>query len=217
MNRRELLVIGVGGLAKEAAQLARIIDPHGERWQDISYVADQSSASAVALPFGRVKYCDAQVRERHQPADVVIAIGHPAKRAALAAFLTNNSILAFPNLIHPSVELDHHYVRIGRGNMVTKGVVATIDIAIGDFNLVNWNATIGHDTTIGSYNVINPGANIGGNVVIVDECLIGAGSQIVERRSICSGVTIGAGAVVTSDIATAGIYLGIPARKVCRK
>ncbi len=210
---RELLIVGTGGLSKEAAQLARRMDPEGARWHRISYVTHLRDELGKSMPFGDVSELDETLASRSDPADVVIGIGHPDLRRRVALQMSANPSLAFPNLVHPNVELDEHLVALGRGNMITAGVVMTCDIRIGDFNLVNWNSTIGHDSVIGSWNVINPGSSVSGHVRIGDACLLGTGCRILEKLEIASGVTIGGGAVVTRSIMQAGTWLGVPARR----
>ena len=212
---RELLIIGTSGLAREVAQLARQIDPKGERWDQVSFVADSAEQLGHSFTYGLVRYLDSDLLVRQLPADVVIGIGHPKMRRKVAERLIDSPSLSFPNLIHPTVSIDEACVRIGRGNMIAKGVVLTCDITIGDFNLVNWNVTIGHDASIGSFNVLNPGSNVSGWVSITDACLLGTGCQLLEHRSVSSDISVGAGAVVTRSLTDKGAtYVGIPARKV---
>lgn len=211
---RPLYVIGAGGLAKEVGQLARQVDPIASRWSRIAYVAQDSDEVGLSLPYGQVEITDRQFIECNEFCEVVIGIGYPSIRKKISQELGRNENLSFPNLVHPSVELDAKYVFMGIGNILTKGVVITCDIKIGNFNLLNWNVTIGHDVSIGSYNVINPGANISGHVVIEDECLISTGVQIRERTRIASCITLGAGAVLVEDaLVPNGVYLGVPARR----
>jgi sugar O-acyltransferase (sialic acid O-acetyltransferase NeuD family) len=211
---RELLIFGTGGLAKETAQLARQIDPLGDRWKTVSYVARSGELMGRPLPFGAVEWVDDEVFLRTEPCDVAIGVGSPVARSFLAEALKKNNNLDFPNLVHPTVDIDPDLVRLGCGNLITKGVVMTCDIILGAFNVLGWNVTIGHDATIGSHNVINPGSNISGNTIIGDACLFGTGCQVLERLQIVSGVTIGAGAVVTRSISDGGTYVGVPARRV---
>jgi len=206
--------MGAGGLAKELAQLARRIDPEARRWSAIEYVAESADSLGSDLPFGKVRWIDADVVERTSPCDVVVGIGYPSVRRAMAAMLATNEYLSFPNLIHPSVEIDEQLVQLGRGNIIASGAVVTCDIVIGDFNLINWNVTVGHDTRIGSFNVLNPGTNLSGCTSLGDACLLGTGCQVLERLTIASDVTIGAGAVVIRPIDAPGVYVGIPAAAV---
>jgi sugar O-acyltransferase (sialic acid O-acetyltransferase NeuD family) len=210
----ELLVIGTGGQAKETAQLARQIDPGHERWDRISYVSGAAEQRGQRLPYGEVRYTDAEVLALQRAVDVAIGIGDPASRCRIARMLGSHSQLHFPNLIHPRVEIDDSVVSLGRGNLVCKGVVMTCDIAVGDFNLINWNVTIGHDCRIGSCCVVNPAANVSGHVEIGDRCLIGTGAQILQKVSLPALTVIGAGAVLRSSPPYAGTYVGVPARRV---
>lgn len=212
----ELLIIGTGGLAREAAQLARQIDPDAIRWNQISFVAEDHSSVGQRFSHGEIRFTDAKLHSYVANADVVIGIGNPKVRREIAQSLSDHSKFSFPNLIHPSVDIESICVRMGQGNLVTKGVVVTCDIEIGDFNVINWNSTIGHDVSIGSYNVINPGCNLSGHVSVGDECLIGTGTQVLEHLVIVGGVIVGAGSVVTRSLVDRGTYFGIPARqKVC--
>lgn len=214
MAGTELLIVGTGGLAKEAAQLARRMDPRAARWSEIAYVAAGAELLDKVLPYGTVRYTDEQLLARTEPADVVIGIGQPRARRDVARRLRANAVLRFPNLVHPSVEIDPAFVTLGIGNMVTLGVVMTCDIHVGDFNLFNWNTTIGHDTVIGSYNVINPGCSVSGRIYLGDACLLGTGCRVLETLNIASNVTIGAGAVVIASIAGEGTWVGVPARRL---
>lgn len=210
---RDLYILGTAGLAKEIAHLARCIDPHAQRWATIAYVAGSEAEIGQHLHHGSVRCTDAQLLQLGEDADVAIGIGRPPIRQKLAAQLSANPHLSFPNLVHPGVMLDEASVRLGRGNLICQGAALTCDIVLGDFNLLNLNVTVGHDTRLGDCNVVNPGTNISGNVHIGDACLLGTGSQVLERLRIASAVTVGAGAVVTRSLDEAGVYVGAPARR----
>ena len=208
-----LIVVGASGLAKDLAHLARSIDPQALRWPRIAYCGADASELGRELLHGRVEITDAQLLARTTPVDVVIAIGTPALRRRVAESLQRNAALHFPNLVHPTVELDAS-IQLGRGNAIPKGVTFTCDTLLGDFNVFGCNTTIGHDDRIGSFNVINPGCNVSGWVTLGDACLLGTGSQVLERLSVASNTTLGAGAVLTHSASEAGVYFGVPARRV---
>ena len=210
----ELLIIGSAGLAKETAQLARQIDSLNKRWHRISYVVEKACELGTVMPYGEVRYTDSQLAGIDCPVDVAIGIGYPKSRRRIAQWLAANPSFRFPNLVHPSVEIDSEHVAMGRGNMICKGVVLTCDIVIGNFNVLNWNVTVGHDTRIDSFCVVNPGSNVSGNVHIRDECFLGTGCQVLEGLAIEAATVVGAGAVVVHSIESPGTYVGIPARMV---
>jgi sugar O-acyltransferase (sialic acid O-acetyltransferase NeuD family) len=212
----DLYIVGTRGLAKEAAQLARRLDPEGSRWPCIHYVTADPSELGQPRPFGVIDTLDEALTHPGAAVDVVIGIGQPLLRRRIAISLRTLPHLSFPNLLHPRVELDPKLVRIGIGNMIAQGVVLTCDIELGDFNLLNWNVTVGHDCRIGSYNVINPGSSVSGNVTVGDACLIGTGARILETLRVADDLVLGAGAVLTRsiDVANTGTYVGVPASRV---
>lgn len=215
----ELFILGTSGQAKETAQLARLIDPHGDRWPVIAYVAQREADLGASLPHGRVSHTDASFEASFDATasrrEVAIGVGHPRLRRRLAERIASRyPSCAFPNLVRPGVILHPEHLHMGVGNLVSHGVVLTVDITIGDFTLLNFQSTVGHDAVIGSWSVVNPSANISGGCVIGDECLIGVGAQILEGRRVCSGAVVGAGAVVTRDITEPGTYVGVPARRI---
>jgi sugar O-acyltransferase (sialic acid O-acetyltransferase NeuD family) len=211
---RKLFVIGTSGLAKEMAQLALEINSVERKWEFSGYVSRDASEVGNRLTFGPVVGDDAWLTTFDAPADVILGIGYPGPRRTIIDRLLRNSLLSFPNLIHPSVTIQQECVRLGKGNAVTKGCVFTCDIVIGDFNLFNWNVTVGHDCAIGSFNVLNPGSNISGNVRLGDETLIGAGATILENLQVSSRTVIGAGALLTRNVADEqGVYVGVPAKR----
>jgi sugar O-acyltransferase (sialic acid O-acetyltransferase NeuD family) len=211
---RDLYVLGTGGLAKEMAQLAAQINRVTPTWIFKGYIARSINELNCTLPYGRVVGTDEWLLSLHANADVVVGIGHPSMRKEVSRRLNSSDGLRWPNLIHPSVQIDWDVVEMGCGNVITTNCVLTCDVEIGDFNLLNWCVTIGHDTRIGSFNVINPGSNISGHVVLNDEILVGTGSQILENLQVASRTTVGAGAVVISSIATeGGLYAGVPATR----
>lgn len=209
-GRRSIYVVGTSGLAREMAQLIGQVG--GDR-SFAGFLAESEAEVGRDLGLGRVVGTDDWLIGSDREADVVFGIGHPGPRAAAAArYVAAGDRLGFPTLIHPTAQLDTGLVRMGRGNVVTAGVLFTVDIAVGDFNLFNWHVTVGHDVTVGSACVINPGANLSGGTAIGDRVLIGTGAQVLEGRRVGDDASVGAGAVVTHDVAPGTTVTGVPAR-----
>jgi sugar O-acyltransferase (sialic acid O-acetyltransferase NeuD family) len=215
--RRDILILGTRGQARETALVLEYVNAREHRWRFLGFVSESSDEVGRDLGMGRVLGDDAWLLGGDLTADLVIGIGYPAVRAAIAArYLERGDRFAFPNLIHPVATLDPRHVTLGRGNLITAGVAMTCDIRIGDFNLFNQHVTVGHDAVIGSFNVINPGANVSGGVHIGDRVLAGTGSQVLENLVVGDGATIGAGAMVRANVAPGDTVVGVPARSLNR-
>jgi sugar O-acyltransferase (sialic acid O-acetyltransferase NeuD family) len=210
--RRDLLIVGAGGLAREAAMVAEQINARTHKWRFVGYVDASEERIGEAIGSGTIVGTDDWLVNRDEAADVVVAIGEPRIRAAVVGRLRGAEQLRFPNLVHPNVSLDATRVELGDGNVITAGVALTCDIEIADFNYLNLNATIGHDVRIGSFNVLNPGANVSGRAVINNEVLVGTGAQLLEGVKIGNGAVVGAGAVVVKDVPEGLTVVGIPAK-----
>lgn len=216
--RRNLIVLGTSGLARELAMVAEQVDAREHRWNFLGFVGASMEEQGRDLGLGKVLGDDAWLLGRELDADLVVGVGYPKVRAAiLARYLAEGDRFAFPNLVHPSATLDFRRVELGRGNVVTAGVAMTCDIEIGDFNLFNLNVTVGHDAVVGAYAVFNPSVNISGFVRVGDRVLVGTGAQVLENLTIGADATVGAGAVVRADVAPGQTVVGVPAKPVARK
>ena len=85
---------------------------------------------------------------------------------------------------------------------------------IGIGTLINHGVKVHHNVGIGEFCEIGPGAILLGAVEIGNDCLIGAGATILPKVKLAKNVVVGAGAVVTIDLTLAGIYGGVPAKRL---
>jgi sugar O-acyltransferase (sialic acid O-acetyltransferase NeuD family) len=208
-----LYILGTGGFAKEVAFVASEINAASRTWDEIAYLCETADGLSKVMPFGRVAGTDKLLATLSRPAHVAIGIGKPNVRRRLGSLIAANPSLTAPNLVHPLAGLDPTHVKLGCGNVVTRGAVFTCDISAGHFNVFNLNCTVGHDVRIGSFNVVNPGCNISGGCSIGDACLFGTGSQLLEGLTIADETTVGAGAVVVRSVTVAErTMVGVPAR-----
>ncbi len=201
----DLVIIGAGGFGRETALMVDQM----QSWNLLGFYDDGMKPGikvANREVLGNIK----ALNEVTNKLAVVIAIADPSARQRVAGALTNKE-LSFPILQHPSALMGQPTNQMGKGCIVTAGVILTTEIWLGDFVIVNLATTIGHDAHIGDFSSIMPQCSISGNVKIGKRCIIGSGSRILQGLALGDDSIVGAGAVVTKSFGDHSKVMGIPA------
>lgn len=199
-----LLLFGAGGHARVVAD-ALLRTPGTWRLQ----ASDRNDALCVGellpgvplTPMGALG---------HWPQALHVAIGDNAAREKESLALGPDQLVS---VLHPLACVSPH-AQIAAGCFVAAQAVLAPGAVLAMGVIVNHAAVVDHDVTIGAFAHIAPGAVLGGGVRVGARVLLGAGAVVRPGVSICDGAVIGAGAVVCADILQAGVYVGVPARRM---
>jgi acetyltransferase-like isoleucine patch superfamily enzyme len=85
-------------------------------------------------------------------------------------------------------------------------------VKIGNHVSITRSIIITHDGGVWVARKKSPELDVFGSVEICDNVFIGANCIILPGVKIGSDVVVGAGSVVTKDLASGGVYAGVPAR-----
>ena len=209
---KNIVIIGSGGLATEIKCLIDAINNDKSQWNLLGFIDDwgkQKDDEIIAgyKVIGTTKY----LNDVNEELCAVIAIGNP-QYIMDAAEKVHNPLIKFPNLIHPSVELNNP-VNIGHGNIVCFGSFIACNVKIENFNFFNTMCAVGHDACIGSFNVFNPRTQISGGVSIGDVNFWGMNASIIQGKKVGNNNKIGASSFVIKNIKDNESVFGIPAIK----
>ena len=214
-GRKDLFVIGSGGLAREVAWLAQLLIDAGRPWRIAGFVGGPGETGGEEWCGLRVIGDDDWLLSSGAEGLVAIGIGHPQdRRRAAERYAGHAGRFEFPNLVHPEARLDTEHVTLGMGNVLTHGVFVAIGSRIGDFSYFNIGCTIGHDCRIGNWVTVNPGARVSGNCVVEDTCLLGAGCVVLEGTTVEEGATVACASFAARRVPRGATALGVPARIV---
>lgn len=213
--RRRIVVVGAGGQAREVRWVIEEINSSkAEAFEFIGFIVSDLSRLC-----GRDSkdYVLGDYRWLHENKGnydaLALGIGTPGARKRVAGDLETFFGSEFwPPIVHPSVLCDRGSCDFAPGVYVGPGVVGTVNVSLARHSMINFGATIGHEATVGDYSVINPGANISGGVEIGSEVLVGTGAKVLQYLKVGDCAVVGAGAVVTKDVLSREVVVGIPAK-----
>ncbi|WP_342508569.1 acetyltransferase [Sporosarcina sp. FSL K6-2383] len=210
MNK--IVVYGSGGFAREVVHLIEDINEQQATWKILGYIDDNPENHGEVINDLPVLGGYDWLKEQDSIA-VVMGIGSPNAKKAIANKLEGLKNVTYPNLIHPSVKFSR-YNTIGKGNVICEGNILTINIDIQDFATINLNCTIGHDVVVGSYTTILPNASVSGNVVFEERVDFGTNATIIQGIKVGEGTIVGAAAVVVKDLPANCTAVGMPAKPI---
>lgn len=196
MNR--LIIIGASGHGKVIADIAVKIG-----YTDIVFLDDNEKITECA----GFPVVGKTVQAGDMDGDKIVAIGNASIREKI------QETIETVTLVHPDAIISRR-VQIGQGTVVMAGAVINSDVTIGQGCIINTCASVDHDCKIGNYVHVSVGAHVAGTCEIGKGTWIGAGAVVSNNIKVCRDCMIGAGSVVVKDIDEAGVYVGVPVRKI---
>lgn len=210
---KDLIIIGVGGVGREAALIAEEINEQSKQWNILGFVDDNKDVQNTYINgYPVLGKCD-YIQNYDKEVYVVCAISNYKVKKKIISKLKANSNIKFATLIHPSVKLNKH-IKIGEGCIVYQNVIMTVNIEVGDHVIISPKCGIGHDSVIDDYVTLLWNVNVSGNVKVKEGATMGSGSTVIQGLTIGEGSFVGAGATVIRDIEKDKTAVGVPTRYV---
>jgi sugar O-acyltransferase (sialic acid O-acetyltransferase NeuD family) len=198
-----LCIVGTGGFAREVLFIAESLG-----YREIVCCAKGSTGPKTSLAGWPVIY-DAELREKLDYYQIIVAIGDPSVRALAVSSLGDSA--RFQTLVHPNAVVGPR-VSLGEGTIVTAGCVLTCDVEVGAHVHINLRVSIGHDALIRDFCTLSPGVSVSGNVTLESGVYVGTNACLREGLTVCARSVLGMGSVLTRSIDEAAVWVGNPAR-----
>jgi sugar O-acyltransferase (sialic acid O-acetyltransferase NeuD family) len=212
VNVRDLVIAGVGGMAREARQIVDDINSDGRRWNILGFLDDDPDREGTAVHELAVLGGRGWLTSRSN-VTVVLGIGKSTYRRAFDRWIAGNGGNEIATLIHPSADVGAR-VEIGAGSIICQGVVITTDAHLGRCVIANVSSTLAHDDVVGDYVTIAPGAHIAGAVHLEEGADLGIGCTVNQGLTVGRWSIVGAGAAVVQDVPPNSTVVGVPAREI---
>lgn len=199
-----LCVLGFGGHARSVLDVAvavgiqnfLFVDAHAAPGETLLGFPTQTMFPEI-LPsgWGVFPAAGSNARRREQ-VEWVLQAGWP-----LATLVSPMASIGVGSALEPGCFVGHHahvgpMARIGKGCIVNTAAVVEHEAVVGDFSHVSVNAVIAGRSRIGC------------------SVMVGASASVLDGLTIVDDVTIGGGGVVHRSIDLAGVYVGVPVRRV---
>lgn len=205
-----VVVAGAGGLGREVAVYVLDAIAAGILRGELRGFLDDTDADPAALGIAApvLGAIDSYVP---LPGDgVVVAVGDPAARQAVAARLAARGA-RFVAVVHPLAYVARAAV-IGDGAVVAPFATIGTGAVVGAHCLINTHAGIGHDARLGAFCTVSPHAVVNGGVDLGQRVMMGSGAVVAPRLRLGADARLSAGAVVLADVAQGVTAWGNPAR-----
>lgn len=211
---KDIVIIGAGGLGREILDIIKAINYVNPVWNIIGFYDD---AFTLNTKVTEEYFCHGTIADlkklNKKNIAVVFGIADREVVSSVVKELRENNNITFPNIIHPSVEINSN-VRMGLGNVLAYGAFLSCDISLGDFNFLNIFVALGHDVRMGNFNALMPRVQISGNVILGDLNFFGMNSAVVQNHNIGSNNIINAFTLLSKTIKNDRKYFGIPGRRI---
>ena len=207
--KKQLIVVGAGGLGREVFQYAQDVFGKDAETEVLGFLDDNPEALAGKPLEGKIlgntaEFC---VEPQHR---FVIGVGDPALRQALAKQLAARGAL-FTRVIHP-LGYVASTARIGDGCVLAPYVFVGAGAQIGMHVVLNARVSVGHDAVLAEHCVLSPHCVVGGASHLGKAVFMGSSATVVPQRSIGAGSKIAAGAVLLHDVPAGALAVGNPAK-----
>lgn len=212
INLKNLIIIGVGGFAREVYWHAQQSNAFLKEWQikgfldgDIKLPEEEYKKLPENVPvLGDVdnyEICEDDV--------FICAIGTPQVRKKLIEKMLARgaefvSIINNRSSIFPSA-------KIGRGVIICLDNGVGDNVEVSDFVVINNSSYLGHDVKVGKYSCIMSHVDVGGFSQIGEEVFIASHVAIIPKVKIENGAYIGTGSVVLRKVKANAKVFGNPA------
>lgn len=210
---KRLLIIGVGGFAREVFWHAQDSIGYGTDWDikgfldgDVKLEAEEYEKLLLPVLGDVSSYAI-------QPDDCFIcAIGSPkAKEKLVQRVLARGG--EFINIIH-NTAIVHPTVQMGQGNILCPLVHILDHAKVGNFVTFNGRSGMGHDAEIGDYSSVMSAVDITGYVRVGKRTFWGSASRAVPHSHIDDDVTVGVASVVFKHVRAGRKVFGNPAMPI---
>lgn len=213
---RELLLVGAGGLGREAAEAVHAVNAVRETWSLIGFLDDDPAKHGTVI--GGLRVLDRiDAVEAYPSAQLLLCPVRPdnyVTRRLLADRLGLDDE-RYATVVHPTATVGTTCA-VGPGSLLLAHVDLTADVSVGRHVVIMPQVVLTHDVRVDDCATLGAGVRLGGGCHVSEGAYVGSGSCVREMIHVGRWAMIGMGSVVTRDIPAERLWWGAPARDMAR-
>ena len=207
---KHLIIIGVGGFARELYWHAQDSFGYGTEWDlkgflDGDVKLDEEEYAKLELPV----VGDINGYEIQRDDVFICAVGEPKVKEKLVRQMLDRKA-EFINLIHRRTNI-HGNAKMGIGNILVPDTAVYDHAAVGSFVTINGGTGLGHDSFVGDYTSLMSDVDITGYARVGKRVFIGSGGKVMPHSIIEDDAYVGVGSVVFKRVKAGRRVFGNPA------
>jgi sugar O-acyltransferase (sialic acid O-acetyltransferase NeuD family) len=209
---RQLLLLGAGGFAREAAEAVRAVNAVHSTWQLLGYLDDDPGKAGKTL--GRLPVLGRlDALSEYRAAQVVLCPGRPDNYAIRPKLVERLGLdeERFATIVHPTATAGLS-CEVGAGSVLLAHVDLTADVVVGRHVVVMPQVVLTHDVRVGDFATLASGARLGGGCHVGHGAYVASGACLREGIKVGDRAMVGMGAIVTRDVPADRLWYGAPAR-----
>ena len=212
MNPRPLLLVGAGGLAREAVAAVHAVNEASPTWRILGILDDDPGRHGRVVA-GIPVLGPPEIAYDHPDAAVVLCTASPRDRSSRYRLCHRLGLARdrYATLVHPAAVLAGS-TAVEPGAAVLAGVVTTADVVIGPHCVVMPACVLTHDDVLDGFATLAAGVRLGGGVRIGTGAYVGAAAAVREHRAVGDWSLVGMGSLVLHDVPAFETWWGAPAR-----
>ncbi|MDF1760604.1 MAG: acetyltransferase [Coxiellaceae bacterium] len=206
--KKQLVIVGAGGLAREMVEFIEDVQKEGVDWQIVGFIDDNIES---LTPF-KMDYPMLGNIANYQPNENslhVLAVGNPKIRQAIYNTLQFRGAV-FITTIHPTAYVSRS-AKIEKGVFIAPFVFVSANATIKQGAYINIFASIGHDAKVGDFSIINGHCSVNGNAILGRRVFLGAHVAIAPGIEIKDNARVAAGSSVIRRVRADQSVMGVPA------
>jgi sugar O-acyltransferase (sialic acid O-acetyltransferase NeuD family) len=213
---RDLLLVSVGGLGREAAEVVRAVNAVRQTWNLLGFLDDDPATHGRVVGAARVLGPTEAVHE-YPDAQVLLCPVRPddyVTRRLLADRLELEEE-RYATVIHPTATVGTT-CEVGVGSLLLAHVDLTADVMVGRHVVAMPQVVLTHDVRIDDWVTLGSGVRLNGRCHVGEGAYLGSGACLRDGVTVGEWAMVGMGSLVTRDVPAERLWFGAPARDVSR-